>query len=63
MKVARFDKVPRKASKEAPSQDRMVIPLIKEKPPKISKSERVNFNLRAEPANPDSQTYQIQVLS
>ena len=59
MKAARFDKVPRKASKEAPSQDKMVIPLIKEKPPKIPKSERVNFTLRAEPSNPDSQTYQV----
>ena len=37
----------------------MVIPLIKKKPAKIPKSKRVTFTLCAEPANAESQTYQV----
>ena len=60
MKVARFDKIPKKNAPEASKQSKkMVIPLIKEKPTKLNKSERVTFTLRAEPTKENSQTYEV----
>ena len=65
MKVSsRFDKtkkIPRKRSStdEDVNKNSFVIPFIKEKAAKIPKSERVSFTLRSDPANADSQTYEV----
>ena len=46
-----------------PQRDQMVIPLIREQPAKIPKSERITLKLRSNPSQADSQTYEISTYA
>ena len=46
-----------------PQRDQLVIPLIREQPAKIPKSERIILKLRSNPSQTDSQTYEISTYA